>query len=67
MERSPLPAGPWAIFDLNAGTVATGAQAAQFGRQFGVCGICGRTLTDDPPSVARGIGPVCIKRLGWSL
>lgn len=55
-----------AIFDLNTGTVATEAQAAQFGRQFGVCGICGRTLTD-PPSVARGIGPVCIKRLGWSL
>lgn len=57
---------PRAIFDLSAETLATEADAAQFGQQFGVCGICGRTLTD-PPSVARGIGPVCVKRLGWSL
>ena len=56
---------PRAIFLLSAATLATQEQAAQFGQQFGVCGICGRTLTD-PPSVARGIGPVCLKRLGWA-
>jgi hypothetical protein len=30
----------------------------RYGRELGVCGVCGRTLTD-PDSRARGIGPVC--------
>lgn len=29
-----------------------------FGKLLGVCGICGRALTDDE-SLERGIGPVC--------
>ena len=29
-----------------------------FGKALGVCGICGRALTDDA-SLAAGIGPVC--------
>lgn len=32
--------------------------AALYGTELGVCGRCGRTLTDDD-SRARGIGPVC--------
>jgi hypothetical protein len=32
-----------------------------YGRMIGVCGICGRTLTD-PESIEQGIGPICIKQ-----
>lgn len=37
-----------------------GAQAAsaRYGHELGVCGVCGRTLTNDE-SRALGIGPVC--------
>lgn len=34
-----------------------------YGKELGVCGVCGRTLTDED-SRARGIGPVCAERLG---
>jgi hypothetical protein len=34
----------------------------QFGRMFGICGNCGKTLSD-PDSVYAKIGPVCAKRL----
>jgi hypothetical protein len=37
--------------------------AAAFGRLYGICAVCGTTLTDES-SIERGIGPVCIKRLG---
>ena len=32
--------------------------AMRYGQELGVCGVCGRTLTD-PESIAKGIGPVC--------
>jgi hypothetical protein len=35
-----------------------------YGLQSGVCGRCASPLTD-PQSLARGIGPVCIQKLGW--
>jgi hypothetical protein len=38
--------------------------AIAYGRQFGVCAICNRDLTD-PESVQRGIGPVCAEKFGW--
>lgn len=37
----------------------------RYGRELGKCGHCGRTLTDEE-SRARGIGPVCAGRMGWS-
>lgn len=44
---------------------------AEYGKRTGICGVCGRTLTnDDKPgpdgltSVDRGIGPVCAELLG---
>lgn len=40
------------------------AASARYGRELGVCGLCGRTLTV-ADSRARGIGPACAKRL-WS-
>lgn len=38
--------------------------AERFGKHFGVCMCCGRTLTN-PESIARGIGPVCQSNAGW--
>lgn len=37
--------------------------AALYGKTTGTCGICHRTLTVKE-SVERGIGPVCLKKLG---
>lgn len=37
---------------------------SDYGHQIGECGICHRTLTD-PESIDRGIGPVCITKVGW--
>ena len=39
------------------------AASAEYGRITGSCGVCGRVL-EDPESVARGIGPVCILKFG---
>lgn len=36
-------------------------EAAEFGRLYGACMVCGRTLTD-PESIERGIGPICAGR-----
>jgi hypothetical protein len=33
-------------------------EAVQFGKLYGVCCRCGRTLTDEN-SIAAGIGPIC--------
>lgn len=38
--------------------------SARYGHEIGQCGVCGRTLTNDE-SRARGIGPVCIEKMGW--
>ena len=38
------------------------AALTRYGREIGVCGVCGRTLTDET-SRAAGIGPVCASRL----
>lgn len=35
-------------------------EALAYGKKFGVCCVCNRTLTD-PKQVAKGIGPVCEK------
>lgn len=36
-------------------------EAAEYGRLYGTCIVCGRTLTDEG-SIARGIGPVCAEK-----
>src|SRR5262245_31189413 len=40
------------------------AAAELYGKELGVCGICGRTLTNEV-SRARGIGPICAEERGW--
>jgi hypothetical protein len=37
--------------------------AIRYGRELGVCSICGHTLTD-PDSIENGIGPVCATKFG---
>lgn len=37
-------------------------QCAEFGLLFGTCCVCGRELTK-PASIAKGIGPVCEKKI----
>lgn len=61
----------WPIKDRQTKTaimakIAEDPQAAsiRYGKELGVCGICGRTLTDEE-SRERGIGPVCASRQGW--
>ena len=46
--------------------IATDVEGAmtRYGKELGVCGHCGRELTDED-SRARGIGPVCAGNLGW--
>jgi hypothetical protein len=41
------------------------AAAVAHGKQWGKCAVCNRDLTD-AESVARGIGPVCAERMGWT-
>jgi hypothetical protein len=38
--------------------------AIRYGRELGVCSVCGRTLTDEN-SRAAGIGPQCRGRMDW--
>lgn len=40
------------------------AAAIAYGKEWGTCCICSRTLTD-PESVKAGIGPICAQRFGW--
>ena len=45
--------------------LADPAQAAiAYGKEFGVCSACSRTLTD-PVSIAAGIGPICAGNFGF--
>lgn len=52
-----------AIMRLRPEHRMTLADAAEFGRLYGQCCVCGRTLTDEV-SIANGIGPVCAGK-GW--
>jgi hypothetical protein len=58
-HRMPLPVAK----GLLAKILADGPKAAsvRYGRELGVCGVCGRTLTDAESREA-GIGPVCATR-----
>lgn len=49
---------------LEAIAVDPAAALARYGRELGVCGACGRTLTDEE-SRRIGIGPICRMKGGW--
>jgi hypothetical protein len=53
---------PGAVYDLASLVKLTLDEAARLSHLCGRCIFCGRAL-EDPKSVNRGIGPVCIKKL----
>lgn len=61
-------AGDWVYVPGGLGIVAARGEpmtlevAQQYGKLYGVCAICGRTLTDEK-SIADGIGPVCKEKV----
>ena len=52
---------PGAIRKLRVEDKMTLAEAQEYGRLYGVCIVCGRTLTDES-SIEAGIGPTCVKK-----
>ena len=40
--------------------------AIAYGKKYGKCSVCARTLTDED-SINRGIGPVCAERFGFNV
>ena len=57
---------PGVVRKLSEGgaTPLTEDEAAEFGKLYGVCMLCGRTLTNEE-SIERGIGPICAGKQGW--
>lgn len=54
-------AGRKPLHRMSEDTLMTREQAERFGALYGMCGVCGATLTDED-SIERGIGPVCAGR-----
>ena len=52
---------PGMVFNLPESALLDADQAQMLSKQYGVCIACGRQLTH-PDSVAKSIGPVCIKK-----
>lgn len=53
---------PGVIGKLAEARVLTVEIAKRMGAQYGICMVCGATLTD-PESVDRGIGPICANKI----
>jgi len=49
---------PKAMRLLSVDTLMPLEEAKRFGKLYGMCMVCGRTLTDET-SIERGIGPIC--------
>lgn len=56
-------AKPGTLHTLERIAVNPRQEAVEYGKKYGICGCCGRELSD-PVSVAMGIGPVCAERWG---
>lgn len=52
---------PGAIRNLSETTVLPLEEAKKFGKLYGTCCVCARTLTDER-SIEEGIGPVCARK-----
>lgn len=53
---------PGAANKIRPETKMTLEQAKQYGKMYGMCMLCGRTLTDEK-SIEAGIGPVCADKI----
>lgn len=63
-ERHPIKVHETKKRILDAIAVDPVEAAARYGQELGICGVCGRALTD-LESRARGIGPICAAKRGW--
>ena len=54
---------PGAVTGIDPAWRMTVDEAAAYGRLYGRCMVCGRSLTDEG-SIERGIGPICASK-GW--
>lgn len=61
-ETGSWDIAPGMVFKLTEGDKLTPEKAAAWGRLYGICAVCGRTLTNEE-SISAGIGPVCAGRL----
>lgn len=59
--RAVFEYAPGVVRGLSAETLMSLQEAKYYGALYGVCVVCGRTLTDEG-SIAAGIGPVCAGR-----
>ena len=64
VKRGIWDYAPGAIRNLRAEHRLTKEQAAEFGKLYGVCCVCGRRLTNEE-SIEAGIGPICGGKQGW--
>lgn len=57
---------PGMYYKLHGGNTRpmTKEEASHFGHLYGMCMLCGRTLTDEA-SIEMGIGPICAGKQGW--
>lgn len=62
-EKATFEYAAGAIRKLTPADRMTLEQAKEFGAVYGVCVVCGATLTDES-SIAAGIGPVCAGKMG---
>jgi hypothetical protein len=53
-----LPGGVRKLARMHSIRLMTKEEAASYGKLYGVCCVCGRTLTNEE-SIEAGIGPVC--------
>lgn len=65
LQGTTFTVAPGAISALRPEHQMTLDDAKEYGRLYGVCCRCGRTLTDES-SIAAGIGPVCSGKDGWA-
>lgn len=54
---------PGVVNKIQPQTKMTLEAAKHYGKLYGMCMVCGRTLTDEE-SVTKGIGPVCEEKFG---
>lgn len=61
LEGSSFEYAPGAIRKLRPEHLMTLEDAKKYGKLYGVCCVCGRTLTNSK-SIESGIGPICAEK-----
>lgn len=64
LEGERFEYAPGALNSLSPEDKMTLEECKEYGALYGVCCVCGRTLTNEQ-SIADGIGPICAGKAGW--